>query len=595
MRIARRFATGRSTGRFPAGRLIATLLAVGSVLWAAVNVPAGDDLSSSADRELPIIRRIFVPEKRTDVWPTGDWQPVALADLDRQLDAARAAQRERPPTFLEKAEYSATLVDSELKEARLEWLVRRPDPKLSLLSVGRLNLNVSELAWSDSGSKQPPVAALWGAGPSGSSVIVVNRPRGRLVANWSLPGRRLAASTEFDVELAPAAISQMRLRVPAGLLLSSSAGELSGPVAAAEPGWNEWRLHLGSQSTCRLRVAPPPDAQAAHPLILIRSNLNYFVRPEAVRILAEFEMDVLESGVRELRFFVDPEVQVTAVEYGDDGTVAWQTNPAPAGQEIVVRLPDAAAGEGHTLQLQGIAQVKQFAAWTLPRIRLQHSIEAAGRATLRLQSPFLAADVKTEGYRQIELTAGADDEEVLVFRRFREDGTITVVPTDSKADLACSAVSLIQPDRHQWSMVSQWDWKAAAGSTYTASLVVSGMWEIIDVRLPSGGHTEELSGWEVQETEPGRRILHLYFLNALKPDRPHRVRISARRLPPGTGEPAVVPPLVPLEVNEVEQIFVVATASEWRPVVAVANGIEPIDIRDYLRMRRGDSIFSARG
>jgi len=590
MRIARRI----PTERIPTGRLIGALLAVGGALWAAVSAPAGDDPASAADDELPVIRRIYVPVDRTKVWPAGDWQPLPVSELEQALEAARAARRERPPAFLERAEYSATLIDSELKEARLEWIVRRPDPKLSLLSVGRLNLNVSQLAWSEAGSKQPPTAALWGAGPSGSSVIVVNRPRGRLIANWSLPGRRLAASTEFDLELAPAAISEMRLRVPAGLLLGSSAGELTGPVATAEPGWNEWRLHLGSQSTCRLRVAPPPQAQIARPLILVRSNLNYFVRPEAVRLLAEFEMDVLEAGVRELRFFVDPDVQVTAVEYGDDGAVAWQSTPTPTGQEIVVRLPDAAIGEGHTLQLQGIAQVKQFAAWTLPRIRLQNSVEAAGRATLRLQSPFLAADVKTDGYRQLELTAGADDEEVLVFRRFREDGTITIVPTDSKADLTCRAVSLIQPDRHQWSMVSQWEWKAAAGNTFAASLVVSGMWEIVDVRLPPGGHTGKLSGWEVQETEPGRRVLHLYFLNALKPDRPQQVRISARRLPPGPGEPAVVPPLIPQDVNEAEQIFVVATAAESRPVVTDANGIEPFEIRDFPEETRGLDFLAPR-
>ncbi len=560
--------------------LAAAVLALATALVLSSSAPAEDDLPNMAKDDFPHIRRIKVPVNQDEFWPPGDWQPVLRSEFEEQLDAARAARRARPAAFIERAEYSATLVDAELKEARLEWTVRRPDARLGLLSLGRLNLNVSDLGWSDVESGKPPAAALWGAGPAGP-VVVVNRPSGQLVADWSLPGRRLTASTEFDVELAPAAVSQLRLRVPAGLVLTSTAGDLSGPETTAEPGWNEWRLNLGSQSSCRLRFAPPPDAHGDRPLILVHSNLNYDVRSEAVRVLAEFSMNVLESGVRELRLSVDPEVQVTAVEYGDDGAVDWQSLPISGGQEIVVRLPDAAVGEGHTLQVQGIAQVKQFAAWTLPRIRMQNSVEATGRATLRLPAPFLAADIRTDGYRQVELTSGADDAEILVFRRFREDGTITVVPADSKPDLACRTATLIQPDRHQWSLVSECDWKAASGSAFTVSFAISGYWEIVDVRIPSGGRAGELAGWEVQETDQGRRLLHLHFLNALKTDRPQRARISARRLPPADDAPAIVPPLIPVDANDVEQLLVVATGSEWRPVLIGASGIEPVDIRDF--------------
>ncbi|MGE5193898.1 MAG: hypothetical protein ACM3U2_15500 [Deltaproteobacteria bacterium] len=522
----------------------------------------------------PVIRRVFVPIDREQVWPAGDWQPVALAELERQLDAARAAVRARPRTFLERAEYSATLVGSELRDARLEWFVRKPDSAVSALPLGRFNLNVSRLVWSAAESGGRTLPALWGTDPRGTATLIVNRRHGRLSGDWSLTGRPLASSTEFELELPSAAISRLTLRIPAGLVLTSTGGELSEPAAALQPGWNEWRLNLGGQSACRLRVAPPADPKAARPLVLVRNNLNYFVRPEAVRLLAEFDLEILESRVRELRLHVDPEVQVTSVEYGDDGQVVWKATPSSAGQDVIVQLPDAISGEGHSLQVQGIAQVKQFAPWTLPRIRLNSSVEAAGRSTVRLASPSLAADVRTDGYRQIELTADADEGEILVFRQLRGDGTITIVPTDSKPDLSCRAVTLIQPDRHQWSMTSQWEWTAMAGSTFATSCLVSGLWDIIDVRAAAEEGSGELSGWEVQESEPGRRILHLYFLNALRPDRPQRVRISARRLPPDGGERAVVPPLVTLDASAVEQYVVASTSSEFRAVVEGAGGFE---------------------
>src|SRR5262245_14125277 len=569
MIAARRKSVGPPAFRFPV---------IASALLAATIAPAQD--GPDAREPLPIVRRIYVPAARERVWPAGNWQPVALAEFERQFDAARVADRGRPGTYLERAEYSATLDDSELRDARLEWTVRRPESAISVLSAGRLNLNVAQLGWSVAGSEKPPAPALWGMAPDGSTAIIVDRPFGRLVGAWSLPGRQLAASTEFDLELAPAALSQVTIRVPAALVLTSNIGELSPPVPASEPGWNEWRLNLGSQTACRLRAAPPADPNAARPLILVRDNLNYYAKSEAVRVLADFDIDVLESSVRELRLSVDPEIQVTAVEYGDDGVAVWNSIPAATGQEIVVQLPDPISGSGHTLQVQGIAQVKQFAPWTLPRIRLQNSVEAAGRATLRLQSPQSASDIRTDGYRQIELSSDADEGEILVFRQLRGDGTITIVPADGKPDVACRASTLLLPERHQWSMVSQWEWTAAAGNTFTATLAVAGVWEIDDVRSAAGDGTSNLSGWDVQEIEPGRRVLQLFFLNSLPPDRPTGVLVSARRLPPVAGESAVVPPLVAMDAGESEQIVVVSTASDLQPILDGGQGLELLALRE---------------
>src|SRR5437762_11082792 len=73
---------------------------------------------------LPVLRRVLVPADRPQVWPAGDWQPVELAELERQFAAARAAERTRPGTFVEQADYTATVTDSELREGRLDWFLR---------------------------------------------------------------------------------------------------------------------------------------------------------------------------------------------------------------------------------------------------------------------------------------------------------------------------------------------------------------------------------------------------------------------------------------------------------------------------------------
>jgi hypothetical protein len=147
----------------------------------------------AADESLPGIRRIKVPADRPDQWPKGSWQPIPLGELQRQLDRA-AAQRGRPSPFIERADYSATLADGELQGAHLRWHTVRPDSFLSLLTVGAMNLNVSQLIWSDSESKAgpftvTPISAVWGTTPEGTTGIVVDRKTGRLAGQWSLVGR----------------------------------------------------------------------------------------------------------------------------------------------------------------------------------------------------------------------------------------------------------------------------------------------------------------------------------------------------------------------------------------------------------------------
>src|SRR5262245_56325083 len=105
----------RECGRPPAFRFPVIAVA----LLAAAAAPAQE--GTVAREPLPIVRRIFVPADREQLWPSGDWQPVALADFERQLEAARIADRGRPAGYLERAEYWATVVDSELHDALLEW------------------------------------------------------------------------------------------------------------------------------------------------------------------------------------------------------------------------------------------------------------------------------------------------------------------------------------------------------------------------------------------------------------------------------------------------------------------------------------------
>jgi hypothetical protein len=573
-------------------RLASIVFAACVAGWIANGVPRqGARLLHAAD-VLPGVRRLKVPADRPDLWPNRDWQPMPLVELQQQLGRVAAAKG-RPRPYIDRADYWATFVEGELHDAQAEWYARRPDPHLNWLPIGQANLNVSRLAWSDPESKSD-VPALWGTTPDGTTGIVVDRRQGRLHCEWSCIGRKLAASTEFNLELPPAAMSRMTLKVPAGRVLSSSVGEVSSSEDTSDPKWNQWQVNLGSRNSTRIRVAVRPDSNAARPLLIVRSNLNYSVRSESLRLLAEFALEPLESVVRKVHLAIDPEIQVTSVEYGDGSPAAWKSIEPNDGRTIIVTLPEAPPAEPQTLRVQGIAQIKPFTAWTLPRIRVPASVDDAAKVTLRIQPPLQAADVRTDGFLQTELTTSDTDGESLVFKQSRPDGTITIVPSDGKPELACRVVTLVTSESNQWTLNSQMEWQVTAGSTFAVNCLIPEMWEIIDVRPVPGENSSALSGWDVEEFGSGTRILRIFLLDALATDRPQRVRIAARRLSLGPGERAIMPPLIPAEAGDVEHFVVVTTGPEWRPILESKDGIELLTLRDLPDEARRIDFLSSR-
>ena len=580
-----------SNGRFTAAFLASGLV---SCLLAADGVAADEPLLANSPH--PEIRRIFVPADRPGLWPPGDWQPIPLADLQRQIDAA-GATRMRPAPYIDHAEYTARFVEGELRDGRFAWSIRRPGSADTLLRLGELNLNVAGLAWSDLANQEQREAVVCGNLPQGPAALLVDRPESRLEGRWSLDGRKQAASSEVEFVLAPATTSQLKIKVQTGMVVSSSGGESPSPLPATEAGWTEWQVRLGSRTRTRLRIAPATNPAAARPLNIVRSNVSYIVRSEAVRLFAEFDLEVLEAPLREVRLLADPEIQVTSIEYGDGGIISWQVESSDQGPIIVIPLPAQISGAGPALQVQAISQIKQFGAWTLPRLRLQNFVEADGKVTLRLQPPLTAADIRSDGYRQLSLTTGAEGESML-FRRLRPGAAITVVPAETKPDLACRVISLLQADRGLWNLTSQLEWSASAGGAYSVTCRIPPTWEILDVRPAADQAGDvELTGREIEETESGERLLRVHFRNALTPGRPHSFRVTARRLPPGPEERIIVPPLIPGDTSDVEQFTVVATSHDLRPALEPGPALEqmglrslPVDVRnlDFLAARLSD-------
>lgn len=528
---------------------------------------------------LPSVRRVLVPAASPSQWPAVDWEPLLLAEFERKLAVARRTAPESSLLGLQRAEYRAVLVGDTLEQGRLEW-TPWPAARNRFLSLEPLNLALSNLQWLGAVAEEVRQPVVWGTTSQQTTGVLLDGAGARIVGDFVLRGSQLARSVEFQLRLPAAAASTITVRAPDGLVLGTTAGELSGPRPAPETGWSLWEVNLGGRSACRLRVSPPAAIEARRPLVEVRSRTNYAVRTEVVRVLSEFDFTASESTLRELRFQVDEGLQVTSVEFGDDADISWSPLGATEGRGILVRLPDALTGSGPLVRVRGIATVNPLESWKLPRVRPVDAVESEAQVTVRLQPPSQAAELRPDGFRQVELIAHPTEGETRVFRQLRADATLIVIPADAGLVASCRSIALARLTGDEWTLTGEMSLRASAGSVFELICQTPPGWEIVDVGTNKRSGESDFSNWSVQTGPEGKQSLRLEFLNALSPAFPQTVRLSLRRPSLAPGQMLPAPFLSCAGCSDVEAITVIVTDPQLIPTLDNPVSLETFSLSD---------------
>ncbi len=516
------------------------------------------------------IRRVYVPADHPERWPA-DWRPMPLAEFERRLEQTGSSPPRPPAASLDRAYYTATLAGDALVGGKFDWTCRRQGGHATALDLAPLNLAVSHLAWTDG-------PAVWGTTPSGAPALIVDRPRGSIAGEWNLLGKRLAQTLSFDVRVARATVSQLLVRLPEDRVLQSSIGDVLPPRPAEEPGWWLWPVDLGSQNACKLTVAPRARLAPPRPLLLVRHDAAYALRPEAVRIQTDFFIEALEAPVQELRFTLDAAIEIIDIHYGDSLSLAWKTIDSDAGRQLALQLPDPLIGQGVPLRIQGIARARPGALWTLPQVRMINGVLLEGQLTLRVQPPLELTDSRLNGYHQISLRVHPAEGETRVFRQSTESATAAFFVGNPRFEAVARVLTRVHSSGDPWTAVSQIEWKSRYGSAFSASCRVPPDWEVTDVRAE--GDASELTSWDVVAAGSAGRQLKFQFADALAPDHSRRVRVTARRAAAALNQSMPIPVWLPEGVKEATVTLLLGSDSTAKPVLESQTGFELINAAD---------------
>jgi hypothetical protein len=516
-----------------------------------------------ADDKPPLrIRHVFVPVEKPELWPNeGERQPVPFEEYLELRESNQPPRAARHGAHIEWQSLSATFDPARgvLTDGRWTAEVRGTEKQSRLMSLEPLDLPISELKWADGD-------AVWGTTPSGESLLLVDAAERQLEGRFSRQGRRLQRTWQFDLRLATATVSELKLRVPAKYSLKCSTGLLRGPLSGGEEGWRLWQVQLGSQSRCEVLVADSPAAVPTEPVVVYEQTSSYVLREAEVEVQCEINAEIFHTPKATLTFTVPDGLSIYTIGIAGDARLNWRELPRVPGQlrQVEVALPEPQIGRVRALQLLGGSSAKWEPTFALPRIMLANGWFTSGRWNVSVEMPLVWRGWRPLGLRLIEVNATSATSRRLSFTQFQADASLGLDIAIPEARLTSHGVQRLTARETTWRLTSEWLWQSNSGVAFAARCRIPLGWEVLDVLSLPESADSEVRHWDVVKDPAGEQSLVIDFATPLEGQATHRVHVVARRPRALAAERDSFELPTPLDCRHSEQLLIVPAPSGWR-------------------------------
>ncbi len=514
------------------------------------------------DKLPPRIRHVFVPVDKPELWPKdGDRQPIPFEEYVELRESNQPPRPARHGAHIEWQSLSATFDPARGVLTDGRWLaeVRGTEKQSRLMSLEPLDLPISELKWADGD-------AVWGTTPSGESRLLVDAAERRLEGRFSRKGRRLQRTWQFDLQLATATVSELKLRVPAKYSLKCAAGMLRGPLTGGEEGWRLWQVNLGSQSRCEVLIIDSPAAAPTEPVVVYEQTSSYVLREAEVEVQCEINAEIFHTPKATLTFAVPDELSIYTIGFAGDTRLNWRELPRVAGQprQVEVSLPEPQIGRVRALQLLGGATAKWEPSFSLPRITLANGWFTSGRWNVSVETPLVWRGWRPLGLRLTEVNATSPTSRRLSFTQFLADASLGLDISIPEARLTSHGLQRLTARETTWRLTSEWLWQSNSGMAFAVRCRVPLGWEVLDVLSLPESTDSQVRHWDVVKDASGEQSLVIDFATPLEGQATHRVHVVARRPRTLAAERDSFELPTPLDCRHSEQLLIVASPIGWR-------------------------------
>jgi hypothetical protein len=527
-------------------------------------------------RSRPVsIRQIYVPADDPTSWPAGDWVPVAGDELRELLTPSEKAGPSA--AHIEQAVYKARFSGTTLVEGTLEASTRLRSGQPRFVDLGNPSLAISRLHWSGR-------EAVWGLSDDSRSLLRVDEDGAVLTGRWSLAGRRVFDTIEFDLQVPPATVCRLELELPQTRELSVERGLISHISDSPRQGWKIWHVDLGRRTSCQLKVsAAGGSPRTSAKELQVSQTSTYSFGDSDLRIQTDITIQSVAGEFETLEVVAPPAMTFSSITTGNERILpAWRKQEQQRSL-LVIDVSGMTLGPATRLRLRGQLPLRPGARQGLPRLGLLGARWLQVRRQVRVFSPLQLKDVDLSDSRLVSASMGPDSGAALEFDDLTPGSQIRVTVDTPPPELSARVLSRVDWQPSDPQLRTDLNIEAQTGATYSLVCDVPAGWEITRV---DAGSTKPVAQWRTNwEADSGRNQLFVEFRNALSPQSPVRISILARPRAAGFGESMEIPVVMP-QVSGERQVAVVMTPPPGVHIELPSDSdYQTIDLADLLAER----------
>ncbi len=512
-------------GKSVAGNLLCLAMA-----WLALcSLFSRSTVAQSSDKR---IRRAYLLDGRTQSPPSDRWAAVPIDELQEFLNVVDPEDdRSSPRTVFSRAVFRGAMTDAGALSGQLEAEISKPQDASPWMQLGDVRGSVSDLGWNG----QP---AIWGTSRDGRVLLFADDNDRPLTGKWSLAGRVVADSIEFEFLLPHCESSRMELRIPNRWQLACHAGHVGVVDGGGDADERLWTIDLGRQSRGILTLEPAVERAA--PTLAAERTLRYAVLVDRCRVQADFVVHAYDSVPDSLVFQVPLQLSDLRVTLGGAG-LTGRSEPAGGFNRLVVPLPSLPPGKIGPIRIMGEYVYPEDEEWPAPRIVLERSTLISGRRAIEFSSPMRLERLREVALRETNVDADLTGT-VWSFEDIREDGELIVRASRRRPELSGRLLQFLDFSGKPTTGTAAVDLRNRSGSTFALTFDVPPHWTVTDVEPAGGADERPIAGWRQTRQGNGSRLL-ISLGRALTPNSPCRLVVSARLSQRRFDEPDALTPL----------------------------------------------------
>ncbi len=544
-----------------------------SGLWVithSVSVRAAEESVFDLSPDLKV-KEVTVSGSDTSQWPRGNWYPVSLKKYQMLKQAALFKKNTPPNSWIQEATYEATLNGDQLINGSLKYQLHCSKNEPGFIDLSILNLAIHELKW---GAQN----AVWGLAPDQKTLLFIDHFGMPLSGQWSLKGRKLPQRTEFTFQLPETVVSRVNLKIPKGMVLTTSVGYVSGPVKTDDQKYQLWQIELGGQSQFQAVIHQNEKLKKSPSQILYQQFAQGGMREDGLRLREDFQIEVLNQPVRKLEFEAPAEYEIYSVTLGNDLALPFEVKNQKKRKTIVVDLIDPLIGSSRPLSVRALASPSLDGEISIPRLKLKQAHFLGGTVHLDISAPLETHEIKTTNLRQTGVLIQEEKGESYDFKQYSPDALLVYRLALPDLKLSARVHSQILVEDKVWTMKSRIHWASAAGSTYRLESMIPAGWEITQVSSLAENGTDNLV-WDVERSEKKQK-LSVRLPNAVSPEAPYSLEIQARRLIPVANRSIELYGINPLGCDNVDRILELVASSEVVTLFNPGKEVQELVVKD---------------